>query len=60
MNWQALAEQLRAIGVVVPAEGETPIKPASARPVGEPPARATGTPPAQHAARQSKSVTLSS
>ena len=47
MNWQALAEQLRAIGVVVPAEREALTKSASARPVGEPSARESGTPPAQ-------------
>ena len=47
MNWQALAEQLREIGVVVPAEGEALTKSASARPVVEPSARESGTPPAQ-------------
>ena len=47
MNWQALAEQLRAIGVVVPAEGEALTKAASARPGGEPSARESGMPPAQ-------------
>ena len=47
MNWQALAEQLRAIGVVVPAEREALTKSASARPVGESSARESGTPPAQ-------------
>ena len=47
MNWQALAEQLREIGVVVPAEREALTKSASARPVGESSARESGTPPAQ-------------
>ena len=52
MNWQALAEQLRAIGVVVPAEGEALTKSASVRPVVEPSARESGTPPAQPSIKQ--------